>query len=76
MVSEKRRAGKVLEIELMKEERVAWEVQKDGLIVVGPYEGEEEGKKGWGGIDEISLIGLALARLGSGRREEGEEMMR
>jgi len=68
----RRRKGKVLEIELMKEERVAWEVREGG-IVVGGF--EEEGW-GEGGMDEVSLVGLALERLGRGRWEEGVEMMR
>lgn len=58
----------MLVMELRKHESGDWE---GGLIVVGPVEGE-----GWGGMDQVSLVGLALERLGRGEREEGEEMLR
>lgn len=59
---------KVLVVELMKEERGEWE---GGLVVVGP---KEEGE-GWEGMDEWSAAGIALERLGMGKREEGEEVL-
>lgn len=63
----------MLVVELMKEEVGEWQ---GGLLVVGPFERDGEASEGWGGMDEISLVGLAMDRLGCERRGEAEEMLR